>query len=77
RPNRIKISAVAKWRCWLCLDNGSEPILLEAGDVARLNGRHSFILASDLAVAPTDAVCAFKEKVDGMARQGVGEDFHY
>ncbi|MGO8264555.1 AraC family transcriptional regulator, partial [Rhizobium ruizarguesonis] len=42
-----------------------------------LNGRHSFILASDLAVAPTDEVGAFKEKVDGMARQGVGEDFHY
>ncbi|MBY5358457.1 AraC family transcriptional regulator [Rhizobium leguminosarum] len=77
RPNRIKISAVAKGRCWLCLDNGSEPILLEAGDVALLNGRHSFILASDLAVAPTDAVGAFKEKVDGMARQGIGEDFHY
>ncbi|MGO7755628.1 cupin domain-containing protein, partial [Rhizobium ruizarguesonis] len=39
--------------------------------------RHSFILASDLAVAPTAAVGAFKENVDGMARQGVGEDFPY
>ncbi len=78
QPNRIKISAVAKGRCWLVLDNGSEPILLEAGDVVLLNGKHSFMLATDLAMEPADAVTTFKEKkVNGMARHGVGEDFLY
>lgn len=77
QPNRIKISAVAKGRCWLVLGNGSAPILLEAGDVILLNGKHPFMLASDLAVKPTDAITAFKEKVNGMARHGTGDDFLY
>ncbi|MGO7741195.1 cupin domain-containing protein, partial [Rhizobium johnstonii] len=58
QPNRIKISAFAKGRCWLCLDNVIEPILLEAGDVALLNGRHAALpqIAFGKAHAPADQI---------------------
>jgi AraC-like DNA-binding protein len=76
KPDRIKISAVAKGRCWLVLD-GMEPISLGAGDVVLLNGMHPFVLASDLSVEPVDAVTVFSDRRGGTARHGEGDDFFY
>ncbi len=76
RPGRIKISAVAKGHCWLVLD-GMEPVRLDTGDVVLLNGRHSFVLASDLSVEPVDAVTVFSDRRGGTARHGEGDGFFY
>jgi AraC-like DNA-binding protein len=76
RPDRIKISAVAKGHCWLVLD-GMEPVRLDAGDVVLLNGIHPFVLASDLSAEPVDAVTVFSDRRGGTARHGDGDDFFY
>lgn len=77
RPDAVKISAALKGDCWLRLDDGSAPVRLKAGDVIMFNGRHSFVMASDLALEPVDAVAAFRERSDGLARLGTSEDFLY
>jgi AraC-like DNA-binding protein len=76
RPDRIKISAVSRGRCWLVLD-GLEPVRLDAGDVILLDGKRSFVLASDLDVEPADAVAVFADRRGGTARHGDGDDFFY
>lgn len=77
RPDAVKVSAALKGNCWLQLDDGSEPVRLEAGDVIMFNGQHSFVMASDLALEPVDAVAAFRARGDGLARLGTTEDFFY
>jgi AraC-like DNA-binding protein len=76
RPNRIKITSVAKGACWLVLD-GQAPLRVEAGDVLLMNGKHSFVIATDLNLEPADAVTVFADKKGNLARHGEGDDFFY
>lgn len=76
QPNRIKITSVARGACWLVRD-GYVPIRLEAGDVLLLNGKFSFVLASDLSMEPADAKVLFAGRTGPVARYGEGDDFFY
>jgi len=72
--DKISFSALVKGALWLTLAGEPQPVRVEAGDLLLLAPRRSFILASDLDVAPVDAVVAFAENVNGMAQVGEGED---
>jgi len=76
QPNRVKVSAVVKGNCRLVID-GMRPVRLEDGDVVLLNGKHPFVLSTDLAIAPVDAVGVFSERINGIARLGDGDEFFY
>jgi AraC-like DNA-binding protein len=76
RPNAIKFCAAVKGRCWLALAEQGAPVCLEAGDVILLNGKHPFILASDLSAPPMDAADVFVTAVDRIAKLGDGDEFH-
>lgn len=54
----IRCYAIVSGTCWLVVDGEEEPALLTAGDCVLLTSRQTFRLASDIAVAPIDAVAA-------------------
>ncbi|WP_176596380.1 MULTISPECIES: AraC family transcriptional regulator [Sphingobium] len=55
----IKCYAIASGRCWLTVQEESQPILLEAGDCFFTTRGLPFILASDLALVPEQALEVF------------------
>lgn len=75
-PGRIKFNAVVKGECFLALDGLESPIRLEAGDAVLLNGRHSFVLASDLSADRLQAIDLFANAPDMVARIGSCQEFH-
>lgn len=74
-PDKIKFFAVVKGSCWVRIDGEAEPIHFETGDVGLLTAKRSFVLASDLSVAPIDAMRAFSEAGRTTATLGDGNDF--
>lgn len=50
----IKCYAIVTGRAWLQVDGEPKPLLLEAGDGVLLPNGRSFVLADDLAIAPSD-----------------------
>ena len=76
-PDKIKFFAVVKGSCWVCIDGEEEPLHAESGDVGLLAAQRSFVLASDLTVAPVDAMSLFAGSVSKIARLGDGDDFSY
>ena len=54
-PDMIKVFAVVKGNCWLCIDGQKAPVRIEAGEVCLLSAQRSFVLAGDLAAVPVDA----------------------
>jgi AraC-like DNA-binding protein len=74
-PDKIKFFAVVKGQCWVRIDGEAEPIRFDTGDVGLLAAKRSFVLASDLNVAPIDAMSAFSGAGTTMAQLGDGADF--
>ncbi|MBB3919715.1 AraC family transcriptional regulator [Rhizobium fabae] len=73
--DKIKFFAVVKGSCWVKLEGEAEPRHFETGDVGLLAERRSFVLASDLSVAPLDAMDLFSGSGRTMATLGDGGDF--
>lgn len=69
RPNAVKIMAVAEGTCLMVFED-TPPVRLDTGDVIVVDGRRSFVLASDPGLEPMDAKAAFTDKVKGIARIG-------
>lgn len=74
QPDKIKFFALVKGGCWLRIDGGTEPVRVEEGDVFLLSGQRPFELASDLDMAPVDAVSLFTGNVSKTAKLGDGND---
>ncbi|EIQ00604.1 DNA-binding domain-containing protein, AraC-type [Opitutaceae bacterium TAV1] len=73
-PDKIKFFALVKGNCWLRRDGDAEAVRIEQGDVVVLSAARPFVLASDLAATPLDAVQVFAGKVPAVAHVGKGED---
>ncbi len=58
-PDKLKLFALVKGKCWLRLDDRQAPVRVEEGDVLLLAAQPSFVLASDLAAVPMDATDLF------------------
>jgi AraC-like DNA-binding protein len=74
-PDKIKFCAIVKGCCWVQVEGEAAPLHAATGDVLLLAAKRSFVLASDLAVAPADAMAAFAGSVGNMAKLGTGDDF--
>jgi AraC-like DNA-binding protein len=76
-PDKIKFFAVVKGKCWVSIDGEEKPIRAETGDVGLLAAKRSFVLASDLGVAPVDAMALFRGNAGNFAKIGDGKDFSH
>ena len=74
-PDKIKFFAVVKGSCWVRIEGEAEPIHFETGDVGLLAAKRSFVLASDLDVAPVEAMSIFSDAGKTTAQLGDGSDF--
>jgi AraC-like DNA-binding protein len=75
-PEKIKFFAVVRGGCWVGIDGAGAWMRFETGDVGLLAARRSFVLASDPAVAPLDAMRVFAGTAAGAAPTlGDGDDF--
>jgi AraC-like DNA-binding protein len=74
-PDKIKFFAVVKGACWVRIDGEAQPIRFETGDVGLITARRSFVLASDLDVAPVEAMSVFSGTGRSTAILGTGNDF--
>jgi AraC-like DNA-binding protein len=72
RPDRLKVTAVTRGRCWLTLEGAEQPVLLSAGEVVVFDGTRPHGLASDPDAKLVDASRLFGECSDPIVR--VGED---
>ena len=77
RPDAAKIAAIVQGACWLRLEGLNQPpVRLETGDVILLNGRHAFIMCSDLDIEPTPATTVFADvDADGIAKWNDADEF--
>ncbi|MEO6298248.1 MAG: AraC family transcriptional regulator [Paracoccaceae bacterium] len=72
----IKCYAVVTGQCWLAVEGVPDPVQLRAGDCFLLPGGRPFRLASDLALAPVDAVAVFSAaRLGGIVTHNGGGDF--
>jgi len=76
KPFQIKFQAIIKGSAWLRLDGADAPVRLEAGDAVLLNGKHGFVVASDLSAPEVDAVGLFREPHGRTARIGTADEYH-
>ncbi|CAM3475042.1 AraC family transcriptional regulator [Bordetella flabilis] len=74
-PDKIKFFAVVKGRCWVQIDGEAAPIHFDTGDVGLLAAKRSFVLASDLEVAPVEAMRLFSGAGRTTTQLGDGADF--
>ncbi|GAA1299662.1 AraC family transcriptional regulator [Planotetraspora silvatica] len=70
----LKLTALVRGSCWLHSDDGADPLLLEEGDVAVMNGRPAIVLCGDLAAEPADAAAIFAASPDPIVQIGDGRD---
>ena len=77
QPMGIKCYALVSGQCSLSVDGVPEPLHLTAGDCFLLPRGRTFILASDLALMPTDAHEIYKVPMNGAIRtvNGGGDCF--
>lgn len=73
-PDRIKFFAVVRGGCWLAIDGDDAAIPIAEGDVFLLARQRSFVLASDLGLAPLEARRLFEGRVDSIVQVGDGDD---
>lgn len=73
-PKTIKFFAVVKGGCWVTLD-GKSPIRFETGDVGLLSAPLDFVLGSDPALPPVDAMTLFSGAGRSTVTIGDGGDF--
>jgi len=71
RPKTIKFFAVVKGECWVALE-GQAPIRFATGDVGLLSAPLAFVIASDPALEPVDAMTLFSKA--GQTDVVLGED---
>ncbi len=76
-PDKIKFMAVVKGQCWVSLDGEKKPAHARIGDVLLLTAQRSFVVASDLAITPVDAMGLFSGAGRKTATLGNGADFSY
>jgi AraC-like DNA-binding protein len=76
-PRSIKFFAVLKGRCWVGIDGLAEPVAFGPGDVGLLSAPRAFVLASDLDVAPQDAMDVFGSTGKTEVALGDGTDFEH
>lgn len=74
-PDKIKFFAVVRGACRVRIDGTDAWIGFETGDVGLLAARRSFVLASDPAVPPVDAMDVFSGAGTTQAHLGTGADF--
>lgn len=72
-PDRIKFFGIARGGCWMRME-GEPDRRLEAGDVFLLSAPRGFVLASDLALEPRDALAVFGGCPGSAARLNEGDD---
>jgi AraC-like DNA-binding protein len=70
----IKFFAVFKGRSWLLMDALPAPVCMEAGDVILISHRGPFIIATDPALEPVDAITLFTSRGTQHMHIGDGED---
>jgi AraC-like DNA-binding protein len=70
---KTKFFAIVKGACWLCIE-GESPRSACAGDVFLLSTQGPFVLASDPAVPPIDAIALFNAADRGFPQLGDGGD---
>ena len=73
--DKIKFFAVIRGSCWVSLEDESEPVSFETGDVGLLVAKRAYVLASELGVPPIDAMDLFSRAGRTTARIGDGRDF--
>ena len=75
-PGKLKFSAIARGTCWLRIDGQKRGVMLEAGDLVLMPGRHGFVLANDLKTPAKDGYRALgaSTKVGGFAMLGEGSE---
>jgi hypothetical protein len=74
-PQKIKLIAVVKGRCWLAVDGERAPLRLETGDVFMVPAERSYVLASDLKASQLDGLVLFTKATDSVGTVGNGKDF--
>jgi len=80
QPSRrfaFSLVAVVKGHCWVSLEGEKKPAHAQTGDVFLLTAPRSFVLASDLAIEPIDAMGLFSGAGRKTATLGNGRDFSY
>lgn len=70
QPTGFKFFAVVAGGAWIGDGSSERWERLRSGDVVLLNGRQTFILASDPSEAPVDAAAIFDSAIDGMVHTG-------
>ncbi len=73
RPNRLKITAVARGSHWLTIPELDQQVLLETGDVAVFDGNHEFTVSSDPGLDPVDATGLFAGRPLPIVHVGSGD----
>lgn len=72
----IKFYAAISGECWLSVDGVPDAVRVKAGDCFLLPRGRAFRVASDLTLAPADALTSFPAvREDGIARYNGGGDF--
>ncbi|MGF7190415.1 AraC-like DNA-binding protein [Robbsia andropogonis] len=74
-PDKIKFFAVVKGNCWVRIEGEAAPMHFKAGDVGLLTAKRASVLASDLDLAPIDAMSVFSGAGKTTATLGDGNDF--
>jgi AraC-like DNA-binding protein len=74
-PQKIKLTAVVRGRCWLSVDGERAPLRLETGDVFMVPAERSYVLASDLKASQLDGLALFTKATDNVGTVGDGKDF--
>jgi AraC-like DNA-binding protein len=77
RHEGIKCYALVAGQCWLVVEGVPEPVRLTVGDSFVLPSGRPFHLASDMALAPVNALSVFKAPLNGgmVTFQGGGNCF--
>jgi len=74
-PQKIKLTAVVRGRCWLSVDGERVPLRIETGDVFMVPAERSYVLASDLKASQLDGLALFTNATDNVGTVGDGKDF--
>jgi AraC-like DNA-binding protein len=72
-PEQIIFAAIAKGGCWFRVDGQKTAVRGQEGDVALVSGSKGYVVASDLAAPPVDALRVFAEN-GTPAKVGDGSD---
>ncbi|WP_207393708.1 AraC family transcriptional regulator [Duganella aceris] len=72
---RIKFWGIVRGHCWLVVEGDSEAIAVAPGDVFLLRAPRSHVLASDLAIRPSELADVLEGRQGAIASHGEGDEF--